>query len=34
MGWKLRGSLKGMRWRVERIGIWYEHASKSSLILG
>jgi hypothetical protein len=34
MGWKLRGSLRGTRLRVEKIVIWYEHVSKLSLILG
>ena len=34
MGWKLLGSLKGTKWRVERIVIWNEHESRWSLILG
>jgi hypothetical protein len=34
MGLMLRGSLRGRRWRVGKIVIWNEHASKSSLILG
>jgi len=31
---KLRGSLRGKRWRVEMIVIWNDHESKLSLILG